>query len=226
MAAITAQPAVRTIVFSAHVRGNAEARESLHGANAGESDPNGQGMSGYNSGNGVDADVRIRVKVLAVQNDGSLFAEISEDGPNRTSPAIQLAVTKDGQIILGDPDAPLLPEETTLLTLLARDFVSGHDAAAGSSWTLPFDVTDNGLHVSVTGDPNGHVALSLRGEEVQNGDTTVRRRLDGTVLYDAAHSIPVQADLTTATQTQSLDRNSRENLSLQYKLQSDSLGGS
>lgn len=94
------------MVFAAHVRGTAEGREALHGVNAGETDPNGQGVQGFNGGNGVDADVHIRVKVLAVQDDGSLFAEISEDGPGRTSPPVQLAVTKDGQIILGDPDAP------------------------------------------------------------------------------------------------------------------------
>jgi hypothetical protein len=107
--------------------------------------------------------------------------------------------------------------------LLARNFVYGHDVSDGATWTLPLGSDKSGLSVRVTGDDNGHVSLSLKGKaETKDGD--VRQQVDGNVLYDLAHTAPTKATLTTATESTLASGSSSENMTVEYALESDSLG--
>lgn len=211
------------MVFSAHVMGSARTQHSAFGANAGEASPNGERMGTLGEAGQIDADVRIHVNILAATDDGGLVAEISEQGRERNAPSTRVGITKEGHVLVLTSGASLYDEESGLLEMLARNFVYGHDTAAGASWKLPFGADDNGLNVKVTGADNGRISLALRGQsETKDGD--VRQQLDGTVLYDTSHTTPIKASLTTATQSTLAAGRSSENMTVEYSLESDSLG--
>jgi hypothetical protein len=224
MPAITVQQPIRTMVFSAHVAGRSRSSMEALGANGGEATQTGQRMSSYSGIGHVDTDVRIRVNILAATDDGGLVADISEDGHDRTAPKTRVGITKDGEVVVMDPGASLFDEESGLLMMLARNFVSGHDSSNGASWTLPFGSSKGTLNIRVTSDDDTHVSLALHGESADASGAT-REQLQGTVLYDTSRTTPIKATLTTATETLAAATTSHENMTVDYTLQSDTLAG-
>ena len=212
------------MVFSAHVVDDEKSTAPRVGVNASETNPDGSGGGDVQLSGRVDTQAKIRVNILAATDDGGLIAEISEEGRDRNAPLTRVGITKDGQVLALDKQVALYDEETGLLMLLARDFVAAHDPASGSAWTLPFGSGADKLNVKVTAIENGRLALSLHGEagDESRGESKL---LNGTVLYDRAHTTPVEAELISDTRTLAGAENATANMTIDYALESDSLGG-
>lgn len=212
-------PILRHMVFSAHVDSNGGMSTAYRGANAGETGvPRLLGAEGHD-----DKNTTITVDVLAALDDGSLVVNVSEP---KQEP-LKVGITSQGALMSLTPSRLPTVGEHALLRMLARNFVAGHDDAAGNSWDLQYGPDNAGqLHVSVSKNDGAHVVLELKGTEFETQPETRRQQLSGTVTYDAAHTIPVSADLSESVQVQNGDGTESMQYQAQFTLQSDSMGGS
>lgn len=207
------------MVFTAHINATGATVSRYRGANAGES-----GVPGT-----IDSDVddkgntTIYVNVVDAPQDGSLIADVNEP---KQQP-LQMGISADGEVITITPNREPTIAELSLMRLLARNFVAGHDDTPGSSWTLAYGPDKVGqLHVTVQKTDDAHVVLGIKGRAFATNPVTRRQQLDGTVTYDPAHTIPVSADVTESVQIQNGSTTTTTQYSAQFSLQADSMGGS
>lgn len=210
---------IRHLVFSAHIDANGNSSTTYRGVNAGESGvPNSVDNSGREQ-----RDTTITVDVTAALNDGSLVAIVSEP---KLAP-LRVGVTAQGTIIPIDTFREPAIGESALLHLLARDFVVGHDDDPGNAWTLPYGTNHSGeLHVTVTKSEGSHVVLALNGAAFETSPQTRRQQLKGSVTYDAAHTVPVNASINESISVETGAGTQTLNYSAGFALKSDTLGGS
>ena len=212
-------PILRHMVFSAHVDSNGGMSTAYRGANAGETGvPQLLGAQGHD-----DKNTAITVDVLAALGDGSLVVNVSEP---KQEP-LKVGITSQGALMSLTPSRLPTVGEHALLRMLARNFVAGHDDAPGDAWDLQYGPDNAGhLHVSVSQNDGAHVVLALTGTEFETQPETRRQQLSGTVTYDAAHTIPVSADVSESVQVQNGNGTESMQYQAQFKLESDSMGGS
>lgn len=212
-------PILRHMVFSAHIDATGGMSTAYRGANAGETGvPRSVGAEGRD-----DNDTTITVDVLAALDDGSLVVNVSEPKHD----PLKVGITSEGGLIAVTPDAQPTVGEHALLRLLARNLVAGHSDAVGDSWTLQYGPDNSGqLHVSVSKNDGSHVVLALKGTAFETNPETRRQQLSGTVTYDAAHTIPVSANVVESVSVENGNGTENMQYNAQFTLKSDSMGGS
>lgn len=212
-------PILRHMVFSAHIDSTGGMSTAYRGANAGETGvPSSIGAEGRD-----DNDTTITVDVLAALGDGSLVVNVSE--PKQQT--LKVGITNEGALMSLTPDRQPTIGEHALLRMLARNFVAGHDDAAGDSWTLQYGPDNSGqLHVSVSKNDGAHVQLALKGTAFETSPETRRQQLSGTVTYDPAHTIPVSANVAESVKIENGNGTESMQYQAQFTLESDSMGGS
>jgi hypothetical protein len=167
----------------------------------------GTGMSGDTGGvangsgtasqlmNGDDHG-KLTIDVVAATADGGLVVDLTESANGRNRAKVRFAVTGDGTVTY-DPKEVMnvSQEEIALARWLARGFYGEHPIERGTEWTV--DQSSNGLsaseHYRVTGAADNRVTLEYALEEKSAGAASYGEIRLGSLVYDTALVVPVQA---------------------------------
>ncbi|MGZ3506423.1 MAG: hypothetical protein ACXWNJ_18455 [Vulcanimicrobiaceae bacterium] len=222
IAAATGSAPLRHVVFTARVDATDGAVAKVHGPSAQEYRPPTE-----STGSRTVADVTITIDVVGALPDHSLAVQISEAGKGRGADRESVGVTADGDVLL-PPGAPsLLPEESFILMMMARDLIVQSDVSGGASWSIPAGLGLSGTrNYHVAGVDGSHLQLVFSEEAVGKEATQLHIHETGTSLYDASHVIPVSASLDGDIKIERADVVTETKVSATYTLKSDSLGGS
>lgn len=191
----TAQRLIYSFTYSADQ--NTTARDSANPAedygNAGAL-AQSNGISSYRGS--LSDKGTMTVQVLAVQQDGGLVVNISENGENvRRAPAAACVVYGNTRVIC-DPNKTVYPEEYTLLRFLGRDFVDAGNLDAHRHW----QIMQNSPTMNVTADyvlgptTSSNVAVTETRKIRQVGGGSLTTDVQTRIGYDMSRSIPTSID--------------------------------
>jgi|GEM_PF-957822 len=149
----------------------------------------------------------IACDVVAATSDGGLVVDVSEQGSERSSPRIRVAIEPNGHLAYS-PATPLFDEEVALLRLLARSVIGSQPHDVGTSWV----VEDNGKGYAtkttfrVTAVQGGSdLRLDVDGEFHQDGIDTIVGAVQGKLAYDQSKLVPRTATLDSQSRRETPD---------------------
>ncbi len=175
---------------------------------------------------GAESKGTITVEVIAATTDGGLVADVRENAATRSRPVVRVAITAAGGLTYDPKQAHnVTDEEDTLLRWLARGFVGADDRSAGAAWNIDTSAagTRAAEHYRVVTADGSLLHLEYKAESKSSGLGGGDMTRAGTLVYDAKLAVPESASYKDIVHRQQLGSFDTTEMSVQYKLTSDSL---
>jgi len=145
--------------------------------------------------------------VVAATSDGGLVVDVSEEGAERSSPRIRVAIEPNGHLSYSRV-APLFDEEAALLRLMARSVIGSQPHDVGTSWVVEDTgkgyATRTTFHVTAV-EGGSDLRLEVDGEFHQDGIDTIIGAVQGKLAYDQSKLVPRTATLASQSRRETPD---------------------
>ena len=166
----------------------------------------------------------ITVEVMNATDDSGLVADVSENAVERVRPKVRVGITVDGSLLYDPSHAPdLSEEEIAVMHWLARGFYGDHPREVGTAWTV--DQSSNGRtdveRYRVVARDAERVTLEYGLQEQLERVGGYAGSREGSLVYDTALSVPLEASFDSVARRQLGDSYSIQRTSIRLVLTGD-----
>ncbi len=218
-------PPIRSMVFN-FTYGTTSDLEVLNSGidPTGQSAAGGTGVSNYYGSEGDKG--TISVDVLGERSDKSLVVKVSEQGEQRRRAAPVICIVWATTMVKCEQNLTVLPEELTIVRLLAPGFVDPNKIDENNHWAVNVGDSANGAKMDfrISSNQNGILNIDSDSSSSAHSGGTATSTSSEKITYNLADNVPTRIDeYTIARIPQGMGQYQTQKSEITASLSSDSL---
>lgn len=188
-------PPIRTLVFN-FTYGTTSDLEVLNSGidPTAQSAAGGTGISDFYGSEGDKG--TINVDVLGERSDKSLVVRVSEQGQQRRRASPAVCIVWATTLVKCDPNLTVLPEELSIVRLLAPGFVDPNKVDENNHWSVNVGDANNGAKMDFRIRSNDNGILKIDSDSSSSAHQGASATSTGSekISYDMADNVPTSID--------------------------------